>query len=122
MDVYLQPVKAGETIILNNIFFETDMYSLDELSLVELDKLFSFLLRNPDIRILICGHTDNVGSEEYNQVLSENRAGAVYGYLVNAGIYPERLEFKGFGKSQPVSDNETEEGRAMNRRTEIVIL
>jgi outer membrane protein OmpA-like peptidoglycan-associated protein len=108
--------------MLKNIFFETDKYNLDELSRVELQRLYNFLNQNPDIRIMICGHTDAIGTAEYNQTLSENRAGAVRAYLINAGIHPERLEFKGFGKSQPISDNETEEGRAMNRRTEIVIL
>jgi outer membrane protein OmpA-like peptidoglycan-associated protein len=122
MDVYLQPVKSGETFVLNNIFFETDKYNLDHRSRVELLRLYNFLNQNPDIRILICGHTDDIGTAAYNQTLSENRAGAVYDYLVNAGILPERLEFKGFGKSHPISDNKTEEGRAMNRRTEIVIL
>ncbi len=122
MDVYLQAVKAGQSFVLNNIFFDTDQYSLDELSQVELAKLNEFLILNPEIRIMICGHTDAVGTEEYNQTLSENRAGAVYSFLVNAGISPERLQFKGFGKSQPVSDNESEKGRAENRRTEILIL
>ncbi len=122
MDVYLQPVKAGYSFVLNNIFFETDKYNLNELSRVELLKLEDFLEKNPDIRIMICGHTDAVGSEDYNQNLSENRAGAVYSFLIEAGILPERLQFKGFGKSEPVSDNDTEEGRAENRRTEVLIL
>ena len=122
MDVYLQAVKAGQSIVLNNIFFDTDQYTLNDLSLVELHKLNAFLLQNPDISILICGHTDDVGTGEYNQVLSERRAASVYSFLLELGINPERLQFKGFGKSEPVSDNDTEEGRARNRRTEILIL
>ncbi|MEE4256507.1 MAG: OmpA family protein [Bacteroidales bacterium] len=121
-DVYLLPVKSGRTFVLKNIFFETDKYALSELSRVELLKLESFLIDNPYVRIMICGHTDDIGSVDYNQVLSENRAGAVYDFLINSGIDPDRLEYKGFGMSQPVSDNETEEGRALNRRTEILIL
>ncbi len=121
-DVYLQPVKAGYSFVLNNIFFETDEYKLNELSRVELLKLNDFMIKNPDISIMICGHTDAVGTQEYNQKLSENRAGSVYSFLIEAGIPSERLLFKGFGKLQPVSDNDTEEGRALNRRTEIVIL
>ncbi len=122
MDVYLQPVKAGQSFVLNNIFFNTDQYTLDELSQLELLKLNAFLIQNPGVSIMICGHTDAVGTEEYNQTLSENRAGAVFSFLVTAGISQDRLQFKGYGKSQPVSDNETEEGRAKNRRTEILIL
>jgi outer membrane protein OmpA-like peptidoglycan-associated protein len=122
MDVPLSRVRTGQTFVLNNIFFETDEYSLDELSLVELYKLNAFLVQNPGIRIMICGHTDDVGTEAYNQELSEKRARAVYSFLVEVGISPGRLEYKGFGKSQPVSGNETEEGRALNRRTEVVIL
>ncbi len=122
MDVPLRRVKSGQSFVLKNIFFETDEYSLDELSLVELYKLNAFLVQNPDIRIMICGHTDDVGTEAYNFELSEKRARSVHSFLIEAGISPDRLEYKGFGKSQPVSGNETEEGRALNRRTEVVIL
>lgn len=122
MDVHLLPVKSGRTFVLNNIFFETDKYALGELSYVELLKLENFLNDNPIVRIMICGHTDNVGSAGYNQVLSENRAKSVYDYLIEHGIDPDRLEYKGFGLTQPVSDNDTEEGRALNRRTEVLIL
>jgi outer membrane protein OmpA-like peptidoglycan-associated protein/Tol biopolymer transport system component len=121
-DVYLKPLRSGESFVLNNIFFETDEFSLDERSLVELEKLHALLESNPGIRILIGGHTDNVGSKEYNQELSEKRAEAVYAYLLEAGIDPGRLEYAGYGKSRPVSENLTEEGRALNRRTEIHIL
>ncbi|MDT8394423.1 MAG: OmpA family protein [Bacteroidales bacterium] len=121
-DIYLKPIRAGHSFVLKNVFYETDMYSLSELSRVELYKLNTMLVLNPEIKIMICGHTDDVGSDEYNQTLSENRARAVYDFLVDTGIDPSRLSYKGFGKTQPVSDNDTEEGRAQNRRTEIMIL
>ena len=121
-DIFLQPVKSGQSFVLDNIFFDTDEYSLSELSTVELYKLNAFLIINPEVEILICGHTDDVGSADYNQTLSERRAKAVYSFLVELGIDPARLKYQGFGKSQPVSDNDTEEGRAENRRTEILIL
>ena len=70
----------------------------------------------------IQGHTDIVGSDQYNQVLSEQRALVVYAYLVEKGINPERLSSRGFGASRPVTTNETDEGRARNRRTELLIL
>jgi len=121
-DIHLQPVKSGQSFVLNNIFFDTDEYVLNELSTVELYKLNAFLIINPEVEILICGHTDDVGTAEYNQTLSERRAKAVYSFMVELGIQPARLKYKGFGKAQPVSDNDTEEGRAENRRTEIQIL
>jgi len=121
-DVYLQPVRTGQSFVLNNIFFDTDEFSLSDLSLVELYKLNAFLVINPEISIKICGHTDDVGTAEYNQVLSQKRAASVYSFLVEVGIDSQRLKYEGFGKSQPVSDNTTEKGRAENRRTEIVIL
>jgi outer membrane protein OmpA-like peptidoglycan-associated protein len=122
MDVYLQAVKTGESLILNNIFFDTDKYVLKELSLVELYKLHAFMVQNSEINILICGHTDDVGTVAYNLDLSEKRAAAVYFFLIEAGISPERMKYQGFGKSQAVEENDTEEGRAKNRRTEILIL
>ncbi len=122
MDVYLQAVKTGESFILNNIFFDTDKYILKELSLVELYKMHAFMVRNPEIHILICGHTDDVGTAAYNLDLSEKRAAAVYFFLIDAGISPERMKYQGFGKSQPIGENDTEGGRARNRRTEILIL
>lgn len=122
LDVPLQAVKTGQSFTLNNVFFETDSFALDESSQVELFKLNAFLVHNPEVRIMICGHTDNTGSVSYNQELSEKRARSVYSFLLEIGIDPRRLEYKGFGKSQPVSDNKTEEGKAENRRTEILIL
>lgn len=122
LDIGLIPIKKGAKITLENIFYEVNSYELQAQSKVELDGLVSFMEENKDVRILIGGHTDNVGSEAYNQELSENRAKSVYNYLVNHGISADRLQYKGFGLNQPVASNDTEEGRAKNRRTEITIL
>ena len=122
MDVMLQPLKAGQSMVLNNIFFDTDRYELDTLSKVELEKLYGLLIENPGLRILIGGHTDDVGTEEYNQLLSEKRAEAVYDFLVGRGIEPGRLEYRGFGLTSPMGENLTEQGRARNRRTEITVI
>ncbi|WP_234409101.1 OmpA family protein [Marinilabilia salmonicolor] len=84
--------------------------------------MVEFLEENPDVRIMLEGHTDNVGSEEYNLNLSENRARSVFNYIAGQGIDKDRMEYKGFGYSNPVDTNETEEGRAQNRRTEMRIL
>ena len=121
-DIALNPIKKGEKIILKNVFYETDSYELKQESLIELNKLLAFLNHNQEIKIEISGHTDNIGLHDYNMELSENRAKSVYTFLVNNKIRSERLIYKGYGESQPISSNETEEGRADNRRTEIKIL
>jgi outer membrane protein OmpA-like peptidoglycan-associated protein len=121
-DIPLEPIAVGKSMTLRNIFYETDQYQLKTISYAELDKLFSFLRDNPALRIEIGGHTDNVGTDEYNIDLSMKRARAVYEYLLSKGIDAGRISYKGYGESVPVSSNETEEGRALNRRTEITIL
>lgn len=121
-DVPLQPIKVGETIVLKNIFFDYDKYALLPESRVELNRLVTLLNQNPEMNIRIQGHTDSQGDESYNQKLSENRAKSVYDYLVMHGISEERLSYKGYGESKPIADNDTEEGRAKNRRTEFVVV
>ena len=106
---------------MNNVFFDFDKTELKPESFVELDKLVSYLQQNT-IRIEVGGHTDNQGSDEYNDRLSENRAKAVYDYLVQKGIPANRLQYKGYGMRVPVADNATEEGRSANRRTEFKII
>ncbi|MBT8220727.1 MAG: PD40 domain-containing protein [Bacteroidia bacterium] len=111
-----------EPIILKNVLFETASAELLEESSTELDRLFQMMQEAPDTRIQISGHTDDVGNDEDNLLLSENRAKAVYTYLVNKGIDKKRMQSKGFGETQPIADNTTDEGRSLNRRTEFVIL
>lgn len=118
----LQPIESGRTVTLKNVFFETASYTLEKKSEVELDKLVDFLNDNPSVKIEIGGHTDNVGDDESNRVLSDNRANAVQEYLVSKGIDASRLEHKGYGETKPVADNNSEEGKALNRRTEFKIL
>ncbi|MCR4826875.1 MAG: OmpA family protein [Bacteroidales bacterium] len=120
-DIVLQPTDVGTVVTLKNVFFDFDKAELKPESFVELDKLVSYLQHNT-VRIEIGGHTDNHGSEEYNDRLSENRAKAVYDYLVQKGIPVDRLTYKGYGMRMPVADNDTEEGRAANRRTEFKII
>jgi outer membrane protein OmpA-like peptidoglycan-associated protein len=122
MEIGLDPILPGNTTVLRNIFFKTDSYALEVQSEAELEKLVAFLKQNPGVSIEIGGHTDQVGTMEYNQMLSENRAKAVYNFLIDAGIDPGRLAYKGYGFNVPVADNKTEEGRAQNRRTEFRIL
>lgn len=121
-DIPLEPIREGNRTVLRNVFFQTDKYQLEPESFPELDKLFDFLKDNPGIRVEIGGHTDDQGTTEYNLELSRKRAQSVYEYLLNKGSNGSKITFKGFGETQPVSSNETEEGRALNRRTEITIL
>ncbi|MCF8364739.1 MAG: OmpA family protein, partial [Bacteroidales bacterium] len=107
ININLNPLLAGETMVLRNIFFDVGDFSLKDESLVELDKLLEFLGGNSKISIEIQGHTDNIGTELFNQELSENRAMAVYNYLVNSGIDRSRLQYKGFGYSKPLFENTT---------------
>jgi outer membrane protein OmpA-like peptidoglycan-associated protein len=121
-DIPLKPIKMGEKIILYNIFYETDSYSLKSESQYELDKIVRFLIDNPAVNIEISGHTDNIGTEAHNQSLSENRAKSVVNYLTDHGINSIRLTYKGYAFSLPVDTNDTPEGRAANRRTELKIV
>jgi outer membrane protein OmpA-like peptidoglycan-associated protein len=121
-DLYLVPIEVGEKIRLNNIFFETAKWDLLPESYNELDELLKILNDNPDMVIEINGHTDNVGNDESNLNLSQKRAAAVVSYLLDKGIMSARLASAGFGETQPVAPNDTDEGRALNRRVEFVIV
>jgi len=107
---------------LKNIFFETNSTVLNEKSQVELDKLVQMLKDNPSIGIQINGYTDNIGKAADNLKLSNGRAQSVVTYLIKNGIDAKRLKFQGFGADKPIADNKTEEGRAQNRRTEVIVL
>ncbi|WP_276484958.1 OmpA family protein [Paraflavitalea pollutisoli] len=122
IDIPLQPLEANASIVLKNIFFDSKEFSLKPESTSELDKLFVLLRDNATIKVQISGHTDNIGKAEDNLLLSQNRAQAVVKYLVGKGINQARLTAKGLGATQPIADNNTEEGRAQNRRTEMKVI
>lgn len=117
----LQP-QSGTTLVLKNILFATGSYELKAESNAQLNQLMQWLNKNPDAKIQISGHTDNVGDEKSNLVLSDQRAKAVVNYLVANGIGAQRLQHKGYGSMYSLSDNTTEMGRSLNRRVEITIL
>jgi len=121
-NVPMTPVKVGESIVLENIFFESGSYELLPESTVELEKLYDFLIKNPTLKVEISGHTDNVGDGEYNQKLSVERAKSVVDYLINNGISSARLSYVGYGFTKPIASNDTEEGRKQNRRSEFKIV
>ncbi|MDI6832809.1 MAG: OmpA family protein [Bacteroidales bacterium] len=122
LEMEVQPIEVGMHYRIHNIYFAFNSADILASSQKVLDEFIVFLNDHPTLQIGIEGHTDNVGSDEFNLILSENRAKAVYNYLVNNGIDANRLQYKGFGETTPIATNETEEGRAMNRRTEFVIL
>ena len=116
--------RVGEGIVVefsSNILFAFDRSELSSEARSNLDKLVTVLETYPDTDIELQGHTDNKGSKAYNQTLSENRASTVSGYLAQKGISKERMTIKGFGLTMPKYDNDTEEGRAQNRRVEFLI-
>lgn len=121
-DIALKPIKVDEMIVMKNIFFETNSYELKPESKVELNRLVTFLIENSTLRIEIGGHTDEVGTKEYNFRLSESRAKAVADFLISNSIPKESISWKGYGETVPVSNNTTDEGKAENRRTELRII
>jgi len=114
-------IVFNQVVTLKNIFFETGSAVLDKRSEPEINALHSFL-KDKSIKIKIIGHTDNVGQETDNQLLSKNRAKAVYDSLIEKGISSQRLQYEGKGESEAIADNDTPEGRKLNRRTEFIIL
>jgi outer membrane protein OmpA-like peptidoglycan-associated protein len=122
LEIPLQPLDTGLTIELKNVFFDVDKFDLKPESKAECEKLVNFLKSNAKLRIEISGHTDSDGNKKANQLLSQNRAKAVYDYCVNAGIPAARLTFKGYGDSKPKVPNTTPENKAKNRRTEVKII
>lgn len=124
---YLQTVDVvefaqGDAIVLQNIQFEFNSAQLTADSETGIVMLFDFLQRNAELKVELAGHTDNVGSEKYNQKLSADRAEVVRQALINKGVAPERLSSKGYGSAQPIAPNDTDEHRALNRRTEMVVV
>ncbi|MEB0262335.1 MULTISPECIES: OmpA family protein [unclassified Mucilaginibacter] len=122
ISVLLSPIEVGNKVILKNIFFDSNKFELKAESKAELQKLVEFLQLNPTVKIEIAGYTDNVGNEQANVALSEKRANAVYQYLSANGIVATRLVYKGYGEAQPIAPNTTEDNRALNRRTEFMII
>lgn len=121
MDVPLTPIEIGAPVIMKNVYFDVDKFDLRTESFAELDKMVTFLKNNPNLKAEVGGHTDNTGDKKSNQVLSENRAKAVYAYLVSHGIAATRLSYKGYGDTKPLYPNDTPEHKQMNRRTELKI-
>ena len=121
VDFKLQPIQVGKTYKLEDIYFATDSAILTRESIDIVESFYEFLNENQNIQIEIQGHTDDVGSIEYNRELSDRRAKTVYDFLIGKGISADRMSFKGYGELNPVADNNTEAGRQKNRRTVFMI-
>jgi len=121
LDIQIKPIEVGASYQLKDINFATNSSTLTPESKSIIDGFIEFLKENPHVKIEIQGHTDDVGNDKDNLVLSDNRAKAVYDYLIENGIIPARLSYKGFGESKPLVPNTNEENRAKNRRTVFVI-
>ena len=121
-DLYLDRIKVGTTVRLDNIFFDFDKTDLRPESITELNKVVEFLKTNPTVKVEIAGHTDSKGSDQYNINLSDGRASSVRSYLLEHWIDEARVSSKGYGEEVPVESNETDEGRQKNRRVEFTIL
>ncbi len=121
-DVMLQSIRAGKRVVLENIFFESGSFQLGASSTYELNRLVELLNKNPNLKLEVAGHTDNVGDSKANLLLSENRAKSVVNFLESKGIQRERLKPTGYGDTKPIAPNDTELGKKKNRRTEFTVL
>jgi outer membrane protein OmpA-like peptidoglycan-associated protein len=121
LEILLQPIDSGFSIVLKNVLFQYNSATLLEGSFTELQKIKELLSKNPGLKVEISGHTDNVGSKEFNLQLSQKRAESVVQFLVSNGIDKSRLIAVGYGETRPIADNSSEAGRTENRRTEMKI-
>lgn len=121
-DLLLVPIADGAVVRLNNVFFDFGKHTLREESFPELDRLAMFLTANSAMNIELGGHTDNVGEDAANKTLSQNRVNSVLAYLTSKSIPATRLKAKGYGEANPVTTNDTEDGRQQNRRVEFTIM
>jgi len=119
--IMLSPLKVGEKMLLANVFYSVDSWQLEKESLSELNKLLNLLIDNPELKVSIGGYTDSTGTDQHNIILSEKRAMSVVKYLVEKGVSSGRLKYRGYGNAFPIADNVTDEGRRLNRRTEVEI-
>ncbi len=118
----VEQTEVGESFVLKNILYDYDRATLRPASIEELDKLYEIMIGLPNLKVEISSHTDSDGSDSYNKNLSERRAKSVVDYLINKGINKNRLIASGYGEEQPITTNDTDEGKQLNRRTEFKVL
>ncbi|MFC5410007.1 OmpA family protein [Larkinella bovis] len=118
----LSTLTTGKTVTLDNVYFDQSSYLLRPESHPQLNQLVALLKNRPELKIEISGHTDNVGDPRLNLALSENRARVITSYLIGQGIAENRLRYKGYGQTKPITPNDTEENKRKNRRVEVRLL
>ena len=121
-DIDLKSAEVNNTVTLNNVFFEFGSAVIQKYSETELNKVVEFMKQNPQMKVEISGHTDDIGTYEQNMILSKQRADAVANYLIEHGISADRLVTKGYGYTKPIVPNDTPEHRQQNRRVEFKII
>jgi outer membrane protein OmpA-like peptidoglycan-associated protein len=122
VEIGLEAIEAGQTFTLDAIQFESGLAALSSDYQAGCERLAQWMLDNPGVNIRVEGHTDNVGSVPFNMALSEDRATSVLNFLIDRGVAASRIVVEGKGPLEPIADNETEEGRAKNRRVQVVVL
>ena len=122
LDFKLRDIVEGESFVLNSIYFDLDSYEINSVTEKIIIEFADYLKLNKSLMISINGYTDDIGEQNYNQKLSENRAFSVYNELISNGVSSDRLEYKGFGESNPKNQNLSESERKLNRRTEFYVL
>lgn len=115
-------IKVGSDYVINDIYYETNQANIEQSSKWMLDAFADYLIRHPNLKVMILGHTDNVGDELANYALSADRSFTVKEYLESKNVPPKTIDFKGYGETSPIAPNDTPEGRALNRRTEFRII
>jgi outer membrane protein OmpA-like peptidoglycan-associated protein len=121
LNMETQISEAGKPFVINDIYYSTSKADIDQKSYLILDEFAQYMIEHPGIEIEIRGHTDNVGNDAANLALSTERAFEVLRYITSKGVDGKRISYKGYGETKPISTNDTEEGRAQNRRTEFLI-
>ncbi len=122
IEIKLRPISVNASLVLRNVYFESNSYELNSKSLSEISNIVQVLNENPNIHVEISGHTDNSGSDAYNLLLSENRSREVFNELIKKRIHKNRIEYRGYGDTDPIESNDSAEGRQSNRRIEFKIL
>jgi outer membrane protein OmpA-like peptidoglycan-associated protein len=111
----------GLIVSMPDVLFDFNKYTLKPEARERLARISGIVLAYPDLKLDIEGYTDSIGTDEYNQTLSEKRAEGVRGYLISSGVVPDHVSATGLGKSNPVADNSTAAGRKLNRRVEMIV-
>jgi outer membrane protein OmpA-like peptidoglycan-associated protein len=122
MDIEIIPIKPGVKLLLKEIYFEFNSFELYQSSFEEINRVVDLMKQNPSAVIEVAAHTDDKGSDQYNMSLSQKRAQYIVDYMISCKIQPGRLQPKGYGETQPVVSNDTDEHRLKNRRLELKVL